>query len=222
VPLVRTALVLAFGGVLASSAACSVADLTAGGPLEAGGAGPVAPHDATDVEAGDQDGADDGSSPAAEGSADGAPGAEACAGPAFTAPTTPVVIENLLNNRYLDVAHLSTTDGAQVWAWSYTGGSNQLWTFMGMGDGTYEIVNQASGKCLEVRGGTTGNGSYIQQYGCWGGDNQRWSVVLCQGYIQIVGKQSGRCLSSSALLDGATVTLWDCSNASSEQWAVAR
>jgi hypothetical protein len=144
------------------------------------------------------------------------------AGSGFVTPAMPVAVENLLNKRYLDVSNVSTSDSAQVWTWSYTGQLNQLWAFMGTGDGTYEIVNKLSNKCLEVRGETTANGSYIQQFGCHGSDNQRWSVNRFHDHDQIVGKQSGRCLSSSAMEDGATVTILDCSNDSSQHWSVGR
>ena len=191
--LLRAALVLA-GGLLASSA-CSVSDLTAGGPVEAGSRS-------------------SGSDAGAPESPDGGPG--------FVAPAVPVTVENLLNKRYLDVSNLSTSDRAQVWTWSYTGQANQLWTFMAMGDGTYQIVNKVSNKCLDVRDATTANGAYIEQFGCNGGDNQRWSVSRFHGYERIVGKQSGKCLSSSALADGATVTILDCSDDASQHWAVGR
>lgn len=192
----RAVLVLA-GGLLASSS-CSVSDLTAGGPVE---------RDATAADAAESSG-DAGESP------DGGPG--------FVAPAMPATVENLLNKRYLDVSNVSTADGAQVWTWSYTGQANQLWTFMAMGDGTYQMVNKVSNKCLDVRDETTANGAYIEQFGCHGGDNQRWSVIRSHGYERIVGKQSGRCLSSSKMEDGATVTILDCSDDASQHWAVGR
>jgi hypothetical protein len=207
--LVRAALVVAVGLMLASSS-CSVADLTAGGPVEpdarAGGRGGSAGSDSrgTDAESGNSGAGD---------TADGG---------AFVAPAASVTIENLLNNRYLDVSNVSTSDGAQVWTWSYTGRLNQLWSFMAMGEGTYEIVNNISNKCLDVRAQTTMNGSFIQQFGCNGGDNQRWSIKHLEGHEQIVGRQSGRCLSSSAMEDGATVTILDCSDDPSQRWAIGR
>ena len=142
--------------------------------------------------------------------------------PGFVAPATPVTVENLLNKRYLDVSNVSTSDGAQVWTWSYTGQANQLWTFMAMGDGTYQMVNKVSNKCLDVRDETTANGAYIEQFGCHGGENQRWSITRSHGHDRIVGKQSGRCLSSSAMEDGATVTILDCSDDPSQHWTIGR
>lgn len=176
-----------------ASSSCSVADLTAGGPADREA------HDAGHSGGGD--------------TPDGGP---------FVAPAAPVTIENLLNNRYLDVSNVSTADGAQVWTWSYTGRPNQLWSFMSMGEGTYELVNEISHKCLDVRAQTTTNGSFIQQFGCNGGDNQRWSIQLFHGHDRIVGKQSGKCLSSSAIEDGATVTILDCSDDPSQAWTIGR
>ena len=177
-------------GLLLGASSCSVSDLTSGGPVDRG--------------AYDADGAPEGS--------DGAPG--------FVPPATPVTVQNLLNKRYLDVSNVSSSDGAEVWTWSHTGQANQLWTFTAMDDGTYEMVNEVSNKCLDVRAQATANGSYIEQFGCHGGDNQRWSVTRSRGYDRIVGKQSGKCLSSSAMEDGATVTILDCSDAPSQDWAI--
>ena len=176
-------------GWLLTSSACSVADLTAGNSGSGGGS-----HSSgRDAESGSA----------------GA-GEIPDAGPAFVPTAMPVTVENLLNNRYLDVFNAGTFDGVQVLTWGYTGGLNQLWAFTAMGDGTYEIVSQISNKCLEVRGETIASGSYIQQFGCHGSDNQRWSVKRFDGYDLIVGKQSSRCLSSWAIEDGATVTILDC------------
>ena len=59
----------------------------------------------------------------------------------------------------------------------------------------YYVVAQNSGRCLDVRGGPspTQDGAAIQQWACWGGDNQKWQVVPGpQGTFAILNKSSGR------------------------------
>jgi hypothetical protein len=204
-----------------SAAACSVADLTAGDglPDATGDEGPATNEAAREGATEASAGGGDVTAPPADGGDAAFLGVDAMA---YPAPTTAVAVENALNLRYLDVANNSTSDGAQVWAWSYTGGSNQYWTFMPMGDGSYEIVNQASGKCIDDPGSLSDNGRSMQQYTCWIGsnDNQRWYLVQYQGSLYIVGKASGKCLASTAEMDGATVYIWDCAWNQSEQWLI--
>jgi hypothetical protein len=138
-------------------------------------------------------------------------------------PSTAVGLQNLLNLRYLDVANASTSDGAQIYTWSHTGGSNQLWTFQAQLNGTYTIMNQNSGSCVDVEGSLTGDGTPVQQYFCWQpGLNQQFVLVPFAGNVQIVGAQSGKCLTSVAQEDGAPVYIWDCSSDLSQQWALAQ
>lgn len=187
---------------MAAGVSCSLADLTEGGP------------DAGPQRSGEGDAQD-----VADGF--GAFGSLESGGPNFLlAPVSAVAIKNLLNQRYLDVADLGTSNSDPVWAWSYTGGANQLWTFMSMGDGSSEIVNQGSGKCLDVPANTSANGANLQQYECWGGVNQRWWLLSDEGNVQILGEGSRKCLTSATQADGAAVYIWDCSSDVSEQWAI--
>jgi hypothetical protein len=205
---------MAFGALWALG--CSVADLTSGDLHDAiGHSSDVSDSGlSSDVSLGDL--AD---------SPDGASGDGREAGPyvSVVPPSTAVGLENLLNLRYLDVANASTADGAQIYAWSHTGGTNQLWTFQAQSDGSYTIINQNSGSCVDVEGGLTANGTLIQQYFCWEpGNNQRFVLAPFEGNVQIVGTQSGKCLTSVAQEDGAAVYLWDCSSDISQQWALAK
>jgi ricin-type beta-trefoil lectin protein len=205
----RATVVIALGILLPFGIGCSVADLVAGGPL-----------DGTE-----QNGTNDASGTGAGSSlfsvADG-PTSDALFNPDalyYPAPTAAVVIENLQNERYLN-EELSTTP---VDTWSFTGGSNQFWTlWWDSDDDTYQLKNQSSGECLDVIGGATNDGAGVQHYNCWGGDNQRFWIVNFQNNVQIIGKQSGKCLSSASNIDGASAYLWDCSSALSQQWAIAQ
>jgi len=235
VRLSRPALATVLGTLVGLCPSCSVADLTSGldtSPLDAN------PLDAHPLDANPLDATGDRQPGHAE-SGVMSRDADAVKGDAgdamnatdevFVPPTTVVSIQNLLNLRYLDVAMSSQSLGAQVWAYSYTGGTNQLWTFMPMNDGTYEIVNQNSNDCLDVPGNSTTDGTSMQQYFCWGlgGEeggvtnvNQRWSLFTSDGGVHIVGKGSGKCLASSAQEDEANVYIWECNSAPWENWAI--
>lgn len=201
-----------------------MADLTSGDFLDVGdssgiadsGSEPVGMHVADAADGADAAEASDGAGGVI---ADGDDGSYVAVVP----PSTPVGIENQLNLRYLDVANASTADGAQIYTWSHTGGSNQLWTFQAQGAGSYTIINQNSGSCVDVDGSLTGNGTPVQQYFCWlPGPNQQFELVEFAGNVRIVGTQSGKCLTSGAQMDGASVYLWDCSSDLSQQWALVQ
>ncbi|MFG2121171.1 glycoside hydrolase [Streptomyces sp. NPDC048710] len=93
-------------------------------------------------------------------------------------------------------AALATCTGATAQSWSYgakgtlhsdngylTAGSSGLTTAAATGDGTQQwllnsngqIVNEASGKCLDVSGQATADGSKVILYSCNGGTNEAWS-----------------------------------------------
>ncbi|PWK85635.1 ricin-type beta-trefoil lectin protein [Lentzea atacamensis] len=39
------------------------------------------------------------------------------------------------------------------------------------------ITGVQSGKCLEANGQSTGNGTKLQLWDCWGGANQQWNLI---------------------------------------------
>jgi poly(hydroxyalkanoate) depolymerase family esterase len=132
-------------------------------------------------------------------------------------PSSNTVIKNASISRYLDVSRASKSDGAEVLAWSYTGGANQLWSFKSMGDGTYEIISQNSGLCLDVPKSSTTSGTTMQQWSCHGGSNQRFYLYTLGSKIQIVAQGARKCLSSSSQSDGAAVSIQYCSSSTTTQ-----
>ena len=54
---------------------------------------------------------------------------------------------------------------------------NQLWYPIDMGYGRFAFINQYSGKCLDIAGGTTDHGYFVQQYDCHFGGNQLFEAV---------------------------------------------
>jgi glucuronoarabinoxylan endo-1,4-beta-xylanase len=137
-----------------------------------------------------------------------------------TLPVLPAVIKSASNGLDLDVANVSTTSGAQVWTWSFTGADNQEWTFVPT-NGYYEIVSRNSGLCLDITGAATANGSAIEQWTCHAGSNQLWSLQSMNGNVQVVGQGSGRCLQSQGSGNGSALTIWDCGSGTNQQWSVS-
>jgi len=80
------------------------------------------------------------------------------------------------SGKSLDINGFSSTNGAKVQLWDYSGGSNQTFTFTATGGGYYRITpNCATGSCLDVTGGSTSNGANVELWGYGGGSNQQWS-----------------------------------------------
>jgi hypothetical protein len=81
----------------------------------------------------------------------------------------------------------------------------------------YRLVNQYTGKCLDVENWGMNNGVNVDQWDCLnpvsGHLNQVFTLVpRGNGYYQFVAKHSGRCLDviSSSTNNGAWTEQWDC------------
>ncbi|HEY4017549.1 MAG TPA: ricin-type beta-trefoil lectin domain protein [Pseudonocardiaceae bacterium] len=65
----------------------------------------------------------------------------------------------------------STANGTLVEMWGCNGGSNQQWSVR-----NGELVNPASGKCLDDPALSTTNGTQLEIWDCNGGPNQLWTM----------------------------------------------
>ncbi|MEV6108011.1 family 16 glycosylhydrolase [Streptomyces sp. NPDC051940] len=83
----------------------------------------------------------------------------------------------------------------------------------GGGTGTFTGYG---GKCLDVAGANTANGTAVQLYDCNGTAAQRWTVGS-DGTIRALGK----CLDAAAAgtADGTRVQLWECNGTGAQRWA---
>ncbi|GAA2512999.1 lipase [Winogradskya humida] len=83
----------------------------------------------------------------------------------------------------------------------------------GTGGAGGTLVGSASGRCLDVPGSNTANGTQPVIWDCSGGANQRWTAT--GQTLQALGK----CLDSpTGATAGSKVQLWDCSGAANQQW----
>ncbi|WP_410812854.1 RICIN domain-containing protein [Micromonospora sp. 067-2] len=88
-------------------------------------------------------------------------------------------LTNKGTGKCVGVSASRTDDGAPVVEWDCNGRTDQLWTWeskgrMVNGWPVWQIRNRNSGKCLDITGRGTTDGTPLQQWGCGGGANQEW------------------------------------------------
>lgn len=78
-------------------------------------------------------------------------------------------------------------------------------------------IRGLAGKCVDVAGANTANGTPVQLYDCNGTAAQRWTVGA-DGTIRALGK----CLdvASGGTADGTPTQLWDCNGTAAQRWVV--
>ncbi|QFQ96802.1 family 43 glycosylhydrolase [Streptomyces phaeolivaceus] len=75
----------------------------------------------------------------------------------------------------------------------------------------YTIVNRNSGKCLDVEGGNTADGTNIFQWTCTGGANQKWRVEdMADDTSRLVNVATGKVMDTAdcSAADGADIRQW--------------
>ncbi|MFF4232648.1 ricin-type beta-trefoil lectin domain protein [Streptomyces sp. NPDC001820] len=109
--------------------------------------------------------------------------------------------------------------GGQHATYSLPGKTSATFTWSGTqaGDGpdaTGSLVGLA-GKCLDVAGGSSADGTAVQLWDCNGSAAQRWTV-RADGTVQALGK----CLDVTAgsTANGAKVQLYGCNGSGAQQW----
>ncbi|MDQ4112532.1 MAG: ricin-type beta-trefoil lectin domain protein [Actinomycetota bacterium] len=88
---------------------------------------------------------------------------------------------------------------------------------VGATDGT-EIVGVQSGRCLDVAGRSTTNGTEVQLWDCGSGSNQRWTHTAAKE-LKVYGN---KCLDAfgHGTSNGTRLVIWDCSGQPNQQWNV--
>ncbi|MEU7530117.1 ricin-type beta-trefoil lectin domain protein [Saccharothrix sp. NPDC042600] len=81
-----------------------------------------------------------------------------------------------------------------------------------------QIVGIPSGRCADVPGATTTNGTQLQLWDCHGGTNQQWTYTSGKA-LTVYGT---KCLdaSGSGTANGTQVVIWDCHGGTNQQWNV--
>ncbi|MFB7777953.1 ricin-type beta-trefoil lectin domain protein [Streptomyces bauhiniae] len=97
------------------------------------------------------------------------------------------------------------TSATFTWAGGQSGDSSRTGVFAGL-----------AGKCLDVAGGSSANGTAVQLYDCNGSTAQQWTVAA-DGSVRALGK----CLDvvSASTANGAKVQLYDCNGTGAQRWS---
>ncbi|MFF9365198.1 lectin [Streptomyces griseoluteus] len=79
-------------------------------------------------------------------------------------------------------------------------------------------ITGLGGKCLDVAGANSANGTAVQLYDCNGTAAQQWTVGT-DGTVRALGK----CLdvTGSSTANGTRLQLWDCTGAANQKWTVS-
>ncbi|WP_406176839.1 ricin-type beta-trefoil lectin domain protein [Streptomyces sp. NBC_00996] len=79
-------------------------------------------------------------------------------------------------------------------------------------------ITGLAGKCLDVAGANSANGTAVQLYDCNGTAAQQWTVGS-DGSIRALGK----CLdvTGNSTANGAELQLWDCTGGANQKWTVS-
>ncbi|MEU9779708.1 family 16 glycosylhydrolase [Streptomyces phaeochromogenes] len=86
------------------------------------------------------------------------------------------------------------------------------------GSGGGSPIRGLAGKCVDVAGASSANGTPVQLYDCNSSAAQQWTVAS-DGSIRALGK----CLdiTGNGTADGSTVQLWDCGGGANQRWVVS-
>lgn len=141
----------------------------------------------------------------------------------FNASLIYVISPQCAPDRCLDIAGGSTENRANVQISQKTGGKNQQFQFVSVGDGYYKIVPQNSQKSLDCASQGTTPGTNVQQYDFSNNhDSQRWWVEDAgNGYCYIVPKgNTGLCLDvvDGRDADGTNVQLYTRNSGAPQKW----
>ena len=141
------------------------------------------------------------------------------------------MLTSALSSAYvLDLSAASTSNGTRVQLYESNGTKAQRWNLIACNaiipEGLYEATCKASGKDLDVAGGSIYNASNVQQYAGNGTPAQRFYFKFDEtdGYYAVLAAASGLALDVSGAADwnGANVQLYEPNNSRAQKWAVSK
>ncbi|WP_369193901.1 endo-1,4-beta-xylanase [Streptomyces djakartensis] len=83
--------------------------------------------------------------------------------------------------------------------------------------GSGQIRNAASGRCLDVPGTSTTDGTQLQLWDCHSGTNQQWTYTDA-GELRVYGN---KCLDAAGTSNGAKVQIYGCWGGDNQKWRLA-
>ncbi len=126
----------------------------------------------------------------------------------------------------LDADLGNVVPGARVNQWSDCGSANQRWRIDVAADGSWTLVNAASGLALDVCGGSSADGTAVQTWTPNDTAAQSWSAVpvsslVPEGYVSVSSLlPGGRVLDVSGGSDraGANAQTWEWNGTPAQRW----
>lgn len=84
--------------------------------------------------------------------------------------------------------------------------------------GGQQIVGTGSGRCVDITGQATGDGTRLQLFDCQSNWNQRWTYTN----NTLVNPQSGKCVNvnGGGTTNGTAVNLWTCGGSGAQKWTL--
>jgi glucosylceramidase len=109
--------------------------------------------------------------------------------------------------------------GNSSFTYSLPGHTSATFTWsgnQGSGGGKTGPITGLGGKCADVAGASSANGTAVQLYDCNGSNAQQWTAGS-DGTLKVLGK----CLdvTGQSTTDGALLQLWDCGGTANQRWA---
>ncbi|MBQ8985528.1 RICIN domain-containing protein [Candidatus Saccharibacteria bacterium] len=132
-----------------------------------------------------------------------------------------VLVSALRENAVIDVTWGSTANGANVQLYTSNNTGAQRWKIESDGEGSYSIINAASGKALDVVGGGIWNGTNVQIYHHNDSCAQKWKIVRnTDTTYSIYSVCSGRVLDvkNGSSYDGANVQIYQPNGTYAQKW----
>ncbi|MBP2707869.1 lectin [Microbispora sp. RL4-1S] len=81
------------------------------------------------------------------------------------------------------------------------------------------LVGEQSGRCLDVPGAASANGTQTQIYDCNGGENQKWYATSA-GELRTFGRTKCLDVLNRGTTPGSAVGVWDCNGGTNQKWTL--
>jgi predicted alpha-1,6-mannanase (GH76 family) len=141
-------------------------------------------------------------------------------------PSGTFEIKNAASSLSLNVSGNSTTNGAPIIQWPYSGALNSQWTFvLNTANGYHQLVSNSSGKDVAVQNASASQGAGIIQWSFGSAGNDQWLVAqTINGNYNLINLKSGMALEDpgSSTAQGTQMDQWGSNRGSNQRWALIR